>query len=573
MQRKQSCCCSVTAFRSLFRRERPASAPPLIASAQAAALDNSQTAAAAAPEDSTGRPRPASPGAASTPVALPKPAPGATAPAAATAPCSPGAPPAGSESPSAPIWAATFPPAPSAHERTSSHTASVELGASAATGAVAAALPAPSAGLAAGPALSPDAAPADPAAAAAAGDAAPAPAAALDARAAGTTSAPSAASTATLAVPPAPPTGSVPRSAPGSASPAVGQGSGAGGTATLLPLEESQGQHQAATPAGGAGAAALQSSLSPDRRASPTGGLKTALGPASPAARAAGKAHGLSLVGAGRALGGDGSPLAGQPKAGPPGALQRPSKEVSIDRQTNGSIVINQDADSDSDDGKGPDRQQSSSPDSAGSQALAGQQPKLMPTRSGGLKTVKSTPAMVALNSNKLSPNARQAIKQHDKQRHAQHDEEMASRLDRFFEDPKAWRTVLQEVASAGGFQGPKLSAAARRGDMCQFRVRVPKPYPGLQYRRAKDLNAKCHNRFAENGTVVNGQLVDSAEWLKVDTGEFLPTRVGMINILEELRNEEDEKEGCAWCTGDDGSAQKANVEVVDHRGRPGQAR
>lgn len=310
--------------------------------------------------------------------------------------------------------------------------------------------------------------------------------------------------------------------------------------------------------------------------------LKAALGPASLAAVAAGKAHER------RGPGGPGSPPGSSPAHKPKaGALRGPSKDNSLERQpnANGSIVVIQDpvteTDSDDEDSSSQARQeQASSPDSATS---PGQQPKLGFQRSGGLKTVKSSPAVTALNQKGLtalnqkgsgvSPNAANATNRQNAGaiplKFTEMDAEMAARLDKFFQDDTTWRRIVVEVDTGGALGGPRLSAASRRGGICTFRVRVPKPYPGLQYRRSRDLNDKCQQKFAENNTIVTGTLVDGGEWLQVSPSEYLPTRVGMVSILEEVVTAEDKKEPCS-CSNCNFEDKQANVEVVVNRGGPG---
>merc|ERR1719436_1901941 len=66
------------------------------------------------------------------------------------------------------------------------------------------------------------------------------------------------------------------------------------------------------------------------------------------------------------------------------------------------------------------------------------------------------------------------------------------------------------------------------------FRMVVPKPYPGVQYRKSKDLNDR-YKRFAENNSCVRGRVEDNGEWLKIGRDVFLPMRVGAVQILEPL--------------------------------------
>ncbi|CAK0800597.1 unnamed protein product [Prorocentrum cordatum] len=108
---------------------------------------------------------------------------------------------------------------------------------------------------------------------------------------------------------------------------------------------------------------------------------------------------------------------------------------------------------------------------------------------------------------------------------------------ERFFSDDKLSHQVHQVIASTrtfatnlraagpapGGSRGPEL-----------FRVEVPRPYPGVQYRKSKDLNER-HNKFAANGEIVEGIVEDDGEWLRISSDVYVPMRVGSVQILQPL--------------------------------------
>jgi len=116
-------------------------------------------------------------------------------------------------------------------------------------------------------------------------------------------------------------------------------------------------------------------------------------------------------------------------------------------------------------------------------------------------------------------------------------DELVAHSLDHFFGDEQNWKKVGREIASST--KGP---AAQRRlgAGLCRFRIQVPKPYPGVQYRRSKCLDDR-YPRFAENGSMVQGRVEDNGEWLKVGEQIYLPMRVGAVRIMEALPSEDGE--------------------------------
>jgi len=111
-------------------------------------------------------------------------------------------------------------------------------------------------------------------------------------------------------------------------------------------------------------------------------------------------------------------------------------------------------------------------------------------------------------------------------------DRHMAQRLDAFFGNESDWERVALEVAERDRHQSCRLHGLANR--MGTFRVCVPKPYPGLQYRKSFNLQDK-YPRYADNGSEVTGQVDDTGMWLRVAHDAFLPTRVGTIVIMEPL--------------------------------------
>lgn len=105
--------------------------------------------------------------------------------------------------------------------------------------------------------------------------------------------------------------------------------------------------------------------------------------------------------------------------------------------------------------------------------------------------------------------------------------------LDKFFADEQAWRRVQQEVGDwerLTALIDRDRPAAQARGR--PFRVQVPKPYPGVQYRRSKNLEDR-YQRYAKHGDTVQGVIEDDGEWLRTSSNAFLPMRVGTIQILE----------------------------------------
>lgn len=76
-----------------------------------------------------------------------------------------------------------------------------------------------------------------------------------------------------------------------------------------------------------------------------------------------------------------------------------------------------------------------------------------------------------------------------------------------------------------------KPPAGVQPGTRQTFVVRVPKPYPGVQLRRSKNLEDK-HPRYLEDGKTVAGEVDETGKWLILAPDMYLPMEVGKIRIL-----------------------------------------
>lgn len=94
------------------------------------------------------------------------------------------------------------------------------------------------------------------------------------------------------------------------------------------------------------------------------------------------------------------------------------------------------------------------------------------------------------------------------------------------------------------------VSAESFHHQRC-FRVRVPKPYPGIQLRRSKALDDK-HLEFARHGAIVYGCVEDNGAWLRVSGSDdlFLPMRMGATEVLVSVP---DAHRSAACCSSPDG--------------------
>jgi len=135
-------------------------------------------------------------------------------------------------------------------------------------------------------------------------------------------------------------------------------------------------------------------------------------------------------------------------------------------------------------------------------------------------------------------------------------DKRVAVSLDEFFNDDKVWQKVSREIRNSKKHlavaPGPQKSGPAT---LKTFRVQVPKHYPGVQYRKSKNLNDKAMD-FAKSNSAVTGTVESDGEWLRTRDGLFLPMRVGAIQILEPAPGESPATQD----TADDPNARVAHV-------------
>lgn len=87
------------------------------------------------------------------------------------------------------------------------------------------------------------------------------------------------------------------------------------------------------------------------------------------------------------------------------------------------------------------------------------------------------------------------------------------------------------------GLDGP--GSGPMRG-MRRFTVRVPRGYPGIQYRKSKDLHDRTEGLVlvANEGHIVEGYVEDDGEWLRIRGDYFLPIHVGGKRVLHQLSDD-----------------------------------
>jgi len=117
-------------------------------------------------------------------------------------------------------------------------------------------------------------------------------------------------------------------------------------------------------------------------------------------------------------------------------------------------------------------------------------------------------------------------------------DVEIVERLETFFGN-KLLSAKAEEVVSKGVARADLENLLSRCPRLQFYRVSVPKPYPGVQYRKTKHVDDR-YQRYAEDGAVLVGQAEDDGQWFKISTNVFVPMFVGKIRVLKPvLRPEE----------------------------------
>lgn len=124
------------------------------------------------------------------------------------------------------------------------------------------------------------------------------------------------------------------------------------------------------------------------------------------------------------------------------------------------------------------------------------------------------------------------------------HDESIVRRLDAFFDKN---RETAQMMYEASGLRGRPPTVVSELDEQASraFRVVVPTPYPGVQFRRSKHSDDK-HGSYAKHGTIVTGRVEDGGHWLRVLSHEaalgqplFLPLRLAGADVLLPLSPDE----------------------------------
>lgn len=107
-------------------------------------------------------------------------------------------------------------------------------------------------------------------------------------------------------------------------------------------------------------------------------------------------------------------------------------------------------------------------------------------------------------------------------------EERVSAHLDSFFERQESWQLIAEVWPS---FRRNSLKRLGYKTSyLPSFRVELPKPHPGVQYRKTKCLHDKVM-RYEINGNIVEGSVEDGGKWLHTEYG-YLPIKVGEFVIL-----------------------------------------
>lgn len=112
-------------------------------------------------------------------------------------------------------------------------------------------------------------------------------------------------------------------------------------------------------------------------------------------------------------------------------------------------------------------------------------------------------------------------------------DQQVEELLDRFFENSEAW-ALIQQVIGSAQMQEPGIG-------LQYFRIQVPSPYPGVQFRKSMHLDDR-YSRYAKQGQTVEGVVEGGGEWLRISDKIFLPMKVGPVGIMQPISKEEREE-------------------------------
>lgn len=117
------------------------------------------------------------------------------------------------------------------------------------------------------------------------------------------------------------------------------------------------------------------------------------------------------------------------------------------------------------------------------------------------------------------------------------------SKLEVFFRDPGRWQQVVDELEQNGELKVSTELLRSLAPPRQRFRVVVPQPFPGIQYRKSKNLKDR-YNRFAKHGSVVSGLVENDQTWLRISDVTFLPMTVNGHKVLEPHSGPPSDEEG-----------------------------
>jgi len=92
-----------------------------------------------------------------------------------------------------------------------------------------------------------------------------------------------------------------------------------------------------------------------------------------------------------------------------------------------------------------------------------------------------------------------------------------------------------------------------------KFRVQVPMQYPGVQFRKSKNLNDR-YLKYAKNGTIIRGFVEEDGEWIRLADAIYLPMRVNGVQILEAMDENGKNGKGFWFACGQGGMEEEEEV-------------
>ncbi|CAK9069719.1 unnamed protein product [Durusdinium trenchii] len=155
--------------------------------------------------------------------------------------------------------------------------------------------------------------------------------------------------------------------------------------------------------------------------------------------------------------------------------------------------------------------------------------PELSPSPPGGEAPMPSMP--VTVRESDLSQSLEVEVPQESEVNWHDLDQRVEELLNRFFENNSNWLAIQEAIRT-------EAQESLVSKEVQYFRIQVPSPYPGVQYRRSMDLEDR-YRRYAKQGQTVEGVVEANGEWLQISEKVFLPMKVAAVGIMQPITREE----------------------------------